>query len=74
MEGDGLSTAELEKRLSLTAQGEVRSELKTPSRDGTAQVIFEPLDLIACLAAMVLSRGVNLTRYYGRHHRFIDPI
>ena len=32
-----------EKRLSLTAQGKVRYELKTPYRDGTTHVIFEPL-------------------------------
>jgi len=32
-----------ETRLSLTAQGKVRYELKTPYRDGTTHVIFEPL-------------------------------
>ncbi len=32
-----------ENRLSLTAQGKVRYELKTPYRDGTTHVIFEPL-------------------------------
>ena len=42
-----------EKRLSLTAQGKVRYELKTPYRDGTTHVIFEPLDFIAKLAALV---------------------
>ena len=36
-----------EKRLSLTAQGKVRYELKTPYRDGTTHVIFEPLDFTA---------------------------
>ena len=38
-----------EQRLSLTAHGKVRYELKTPYRDGTTQVIFEPLDFIARL-------------------------
>ena len=32
-----------EKRLSLTAHGNVRYQLKTPYRDGTTHVIFEPL-------------------------------
>ena len=41
-----------EKRLSLTNQGEVRYELKTPYRDGTTHVIFEPVDFIAKLAAL----------------------
>jgi hypothetical protein len=37
-----------EKRLSLTAQGKVRYELKTPYRDGTTHVIFEPTELPHC--------------------------
>ena len=36
-----------EKRLSLTPNGNVRYQLKTPYRDGTTHVIFEPLDLMA---------------------------
>jgi hypothetical protein len=32
-----------EKRLSLTANGQIRYPLKTPYRDGTTPVIFEPL-------------------------------
>ena len=36
-----------EKRLSLTANGNVRYRLKTPYRDGTTHVIFEPLELMA---------------------------
>ena len=54
-----------EKRLSLTAHGKVRYELKTPYRDGTTHVIFEPLDFIARLAALVPKPRVNLTRYHG---------
>ena len=38
------------QRLSLTNQGEVRYELKTPYRDGTTHVIFEPVNFIAKLA------------------------
>jgi hypothetical protein len=35
-----------EQRLSLTPNGNVRYQLKTPYRDGTTHVIFEPLDFI----------------------------
>jgi hypothetical protein len=54
-----------EKRLSLTTQGKVRYELKTSYRDGTTHVIFEPLDFIARLAALVPKPRVNLTRFHG---------
>jgi hypothetical protein len=54
-----------EKRLSLTNQGKVRYELKTPYRDGTTHVIFEPTDFIARLAALVPRPRINLTRYHG---------
>ena len=36
-----------EQRLSLTPNGNVRYQLKTPYRDGTTHVIFEPLDFTA---------------------------
>ncbi len=42
-----------EKPLSLTAHGNLRYQLKTAYRDGTTHVIFEPLDFIARLAALV---------------------
>jgi hypothetical protein len=54
-----------EKRLSLTANGNIRYQLKTPYRDGTTHVIFEPLDFIARLAALVPKPRVNLTRFHG---------
>ena len=53
------------ERLSLTAQGLIHYRLKTPYRDGTTHVVFEPLDFIARLAALVPSPRVNLTRYHG---------
>ena len=46
-------------------QGKVRYELKTPYRDGTTHVIFEPVDFIAKLAALVPKPRVNLTRFHG---------
>ena len=54
-----------EKRLSLTPSGNIRYQLKTPYRDGTTHVIFEPIDFIAKLAALVPKPRVNLTRYHG---------
>lgn len=54
-----------EKRLSLTPNGSIRYQLKTPYRDGTTHVIFEPLDFIARLAALVPKPRVNLTRFHG---------
>jgi hypothetical protein len=36
-----------EKRLSLTGQGHVRIQLKTPYRDGTTHVVLEPLEFMA---------------------------
>ena len=52
-----------EKRLSLLSNGKVRYELKTPYRDGTTHVIFDPLDFIARLVALVPKPRVNLTRF-----------
>lgn len=68
-----------EKRLSLTRQGKVRYQLKTPYRDGTTHVILEPLDFIAKLAALVPRPRVNLTRYHGvfapnsKHRALVTP-
>ncbi len=53
------------KRLSMTRNGRVRYELKTPWRNGTTHVIFEPLDFISRLAALVPRPRVNLTRFHG---------
>jgi hypothetical protein len=39
-----------EPRPSLTPHGNVRYQLKTPYRDGTTHIIFEPLDFMARLA------------------------
>ncbi len=53
------------ERLSLTTQGTIRYRLKTPYRDGTTAVVFEPLDFIARLTALVPTPRINLTRYHG---------
>jgi hypothetical protein len=59
-----------EKRLAITTYPKVRYPLKTPYRDRTtgdrrSHVIFEPLDFIARLAALVAKPRVNLTRFHG---------
>ena len=43
----------------------MRYELKTPYRDGTTHVIFEPMNFIARLVALVPKPRVNLTRFHG---------
>ena len=45
------------KRLSLTRNGQVRYELKTPWRNGTTQVIFEPLDFMYRMYGMPRAQG-----------------
>jgi len=53
------------KRLSMTRNGRVRYELKTPWSNGTTHVIFEPLDFISRLVTLVPRPRVNLTRFHG---------
>jgi hypothetical protein len=53
------------KRLSITRNGRVRYELKTPWRNGTTHVLFEPLDFISRLVSLVPKPRVNLTRFHG---------
>ena len=48
-------------RLSRSSTGKVVYSLKTPYRDGTTQVAFEPVDFIARLAALVPKPRVNGT-------------
>jgi len=49
----------------MTRNGRVRYELKTLWRNGTTHVIFEPLDFISRLVALVPRPRVNLTRFHG---------
>ncbi|WP_435787369.1 transposase [Alteromonas sp.] len=52
-----------EQRLSMTQHGKVRYELKTPYRDGTTHVFFDPVDFIGKLAALIPPPRLNLTRF-----------
>ena len=45
------------KRLSMTRNGQVRYELKTPWRNGTTHVIFEPLDFMFRTNGMSRAHG-----------------
>ena len=54
-----------EQRLSITGNGHVIYELKTPYSDGTTHVVLSPLEFIGRLAALVAKPRVNLTRFHG---------
>jgi hypothetical protein len=54
-----------EKRLSISPQGRVRYQLKTPWKNGTTHVEFEPVEFIAKLAALVPPPRAHLTRFHG---------
>jgi hypothetical protein len=49
------------KRLSLTQHGKLCYELKTPYSDGTTHILFESLDFMSRLAALVPKPRVNLS-------------
>jgi hypothetical protein len=53
--------AVLEKRLSLLRNGKVRYELKTPYRDGSTHVIFEPMDFSRSCASC--ARDISASVY-----------
>lgn len=54
-----------EDRLSVDRDGLVVYELKRPFSDGTTHVLFEPIDFIARLAALVPRPRAHLVRYHG---------
>jgi len=53
------------ERLTQLADGRLSYRLKTPWRNGTTHVIFEPLELRAKLAVLVPAPRLNLTRFHG---------
>jgi len=53
------------ERLSTLPDGRLLYRLKRRWRDGTTHIIFEPLDLVARLAALVPPPRFNLVRYHG---------
>ena len=67
------------ERLSRDGDGLVVYQLKHPFRDGTTHVLFEPLDFLARLAALVPRPRTHLIRFHGllapnaRHRRLVVP-
>jgi hypothetical protein len=53
------------ERLSLLPDGRLLYRLKRRWRDGTMHVIYEPLELMERLAALVHPPRFNITRFYG---------
>ena len=53
------------ERLEPLPDGRLRYRLKRPWRDGTTHVVFEPLDLLEKLAALVPAPKAHLVRYSG---------
>jgi hypothetical protein len=51
--------------LTQRADGRLSYRLKTPWRDGTIHVIFEPQELMEKLAVLVPAPRLNLTRFHG---------
>ena len=52
-------------RLSLTADGQVRLELKHPWSDGTTHLLFDPVELLERLAVLTPRPRINLILYHG---------
>jgi len=46
-------------------KGRVRYQLKTPWKNGTTHVEFEPVEFIAKLAALVPPQRAHLIRFHG---------
>ena len=67
------------ERLGRDGDGLVVHRLKRPFRDGTTEFVFEPLDFLARLAALVPRPRSHLLRYHGvlaanaRHRRLVVP-
>ena len=67
------------ERLSMNERGQVIYRFKQPFRDGTTQVVLDPLDCIALLAALAPRPRLNLTRFHGvfapncKHRKRIVP-
>src|SRR5207244_1307815 len=53
------------ERLTRLDDGRLSYRLKTPWRNGTTHVIFEPLELMKKLAVLIPAPRLNLTRFHG---------
>jgi hypothetical protein len=72
-----LRPAVAQDRLRLSEDGRVVLELKATWSDGTSHLVFDPLDLLVRLAALVPRPRVNLILYHGvlaPHARLRDAV
>ena len=60
-----LRPAVAQDRLWLTDDGRVVLLLKTTWSDGTSHLVFEPMDFLARLAALIPRPRINLVFYHG---------
>jgi hypothetical protein len=54
-----------QERLHLTGEGQVRLQLRQPWRDGTTDVVFDPVEFLGRLAVLVPRPRINLMLYHG---------
>jgi DNA polymerase III delta prime subunit len=54
-----------QERIHLTEEGQVRLQLRQPWRDGTTDVVFDPVEFLGRLAVLVPRPRINLILYHG---------
>jgi len=54
-----------EERIHLTDEGQVRLQLRQPWRDGTTDVVFDPVEFLGRLAVLVPRPRINVILYHG---------
>jgi len=54
-----------EERLHMTDEGQVRLQFRQPWRDGTTDVVFDPIEFLGRLAVLVPRPRINLILYHG---------
>ena len=54
-----------QERIHLTDEGQVRFQLRQPWRDGTTDVVFDPVEFLGRLAVLVPRPRINLILYHG---------
>jgi hypothetical protein len=61
----GLRPPVTEERIHLTDEGQVRLQLRQPWRDGTTDVVFDPVEFLGRLAVLVPRPRINVILYHG---------
>ena len=54
-----------QERIHLTDEGQVRLQRRQPWRDGTTDVVFDPVEFLGRLAVLVPRPRINLMLYHG---------